>query len=584
MFKSLRWRLQAWQALILLLAVSGFGTALYLEISKARYDEIDAELLSAARTLDGALRAVPRPILQNGLRNFPPDDANRPPPGDRLPGENPPPRDLRPFQNPPPRNGPPGDDQGYGGERPPPRDEARSWLDVFRGLGPDRRPEDDRPDPNRGPDQGPRGGAPRPQPRPMPPEQVRRMLTLPPSFMERFTEDNQAPYFTISAANNEVLKSEAVPRDLPKAVSLPMRPDTDFRAQQRGRYREVMIEGPEHSQILVGRAIGREIAELGRLFWQLIVTGLAVFLTGLVGGWWLSGRAVRPIEKMSRTAASISATNLTQRIDVAEIDSELAALGNVLNAMFDRLQSAFDDQMRFTADASHELRTPLSVVLTHTELALNRSRTAEDYRETLETCLRAAQRMKLLVDDLLILARAHAGKLQLRSLPLDIKQALEDCAGLLEPLALERNLAVKVQGASALVKGDPDRLAQLITNLLSNAIFYNVDGGQVCLESRIEDHEAVVTVSDTGIGISPVDLPHVFDRFYRVDKARSRTTGGNGLGLAICKSIVEAHGGTIAVSSRRGGGTVVTVRLPAVTTNRLPTDTDQQSIILKRSS
>jgi two-component system sensor histidine kinase BaeS len=120
--------------------------------------------------------------------------------------------------------------------------------------------------------------------------------------------------------------------------------------------------------------------------------------------------------------------------------------------------------------------------------------------------------------------------------------------------------------------------------LLSNAIFYNVDGGQVCLESRIEGREAVVTISDTGVGISAADLPHVFDRFYRVDKARSRTTGGNGLGLAICKSIVEAHGGTIGVSSRRGGGTVVTVRLPTVTSNRLPMDTDQPSIILKSSS
>ncbi len=603
MFKSLRWRLQAWHALILLLAVAGFGTVLYLEISKARYDEIDVELLSAARTLDGAMRGTPRPILQNGFRGMPPDDANLPPLDGRPGINNPPPHNPSlfrnpPFQNPQTRNGqpPPNEqrynddqpsrrDQRFGDDRPPPRDDIRPFPGQLRGSDPGFRPDPERPDPNRGLDQGSRDDRqPRlqPPPRPISPEQIRRMLTLPQSFVERFTEESQGPYFTIWAANGDVLKEEATPSELPPPIRLPMRPDMDFRAQQRGHFRELILEGPEQTRILVGRSIERETAELSRLLLVLVLTGLGVFATGLIGGWWLSGKAVKPIEKMSKTAASISATNLSQRIDVADTDSELAALGRVLNAMFDRLQSAIDEQMRFTADASHELRTPLSVVLTHTELALNRSRSAEDYRETLETCFRAARRMKLLVDDLLVLARADAGKLQLRSVQIDLKQLLEDSAALLEPLAAQRNLSVTVQGEPVVVKGDPDRLAQLVTNLLSNAIFYNVDGGKVSLQASIDNHEAVINVGDTGVGISPNELPHVFERFYRVDKARSRTAGGNGLGLPICKSIVEAHGGSIAISTRRDEGTIVTVRLPAVSGNRLTVASDEKSLVIKR--
>lgn len=397
----------------------------------------------------------------------------------------------------------------------------------------------------------------------MSPEQVRRILTLPRPFVERFTEDGQGPYFRIWAANGEVIREEAVPRTLPQPTNLPRRPDKDFRAQQRGNFREVIVEGPEQTRVLVGRTIAHETAELNKLFWALSITGASVFAVGLVGGWWLSGRAVKPIEKMSKTAASISAKNLSQRIDVADVDSELAALGNVLNAMFERLQAAIDDQMRFTADASHELRTPLSVIFTHAEVALNRVRTADDYRETLETCLRAARRMKLLVEDLLVLARADAGKLQLRMVNVDLKQMLEDCAAMLAPMAAERHVKVCVSGSKTTVKGDPDRLSQLVTNLMTNAIAYNVEGGKVTAETSTIGQDIVMTIADTGVGISPNDLPHIFERFYRIDKARSRSTGGNGLGLAICKSIVEAHGGTIEVSSRVGTGTTFTTRLSA---------------------
>lgn len=334
------------------------------------------------------------------------------------------------------------------------------------------------------------------------------------------------------------------------------------RARPRGLLREVILMGPEQSRIIVGRPIGRELAALDQLAGQLAGSGAAVLALGLAGGWWLSRRAVRPIERMSQTAASISATNLSQRINLADVDHELVQLGQVLNAMFERLQTAFEQQARFTADASHELRTPLSVLLSHAELALARPRSAEEYRSTIETCPRASRRMKSLVDDLLTLARADAGRLELKSQAVDLCQLVEECAALLEPLARQREVSLTHGGQPTAALGDPDRLAQVVTNLLSNAILYNRPGGRVTCTTTVEGNDAVLTVVDSGMGIAEADRLHIFDRFYRVDPARSCESGGSGLGLAICKSIVAAHGGSIAVTSEVQVGTAFTVRLP----------------------
>ena len=251
-----------------------------------------------------------------------------------------------------------------------------------------------------------------------------------------------------------------------------------------------------------------------------------------------------------------------ERVNLAGVDAELAQLGAILNDMLGRLETSFEQQVRFTADASHELRTPLSVFLAHIELAMSRPRTAEEYREALTTCGRAAGRMKSLVDDLLTLARADAGRLALKATRVDLGAIAEECAGLLETLAARRGIRVEVATAPAELSADPDRLAQVATNLIANAILHNRPGGRVKVSTASEESEVVLTVADTGVGISEVDLPLLFDRFYRVNSARSREHGGSGLGLAICRSIVEAHGGRIAVESRLGAGTTVTVRLP----------------------
>ncbi|MFO0959503.1 MAG: HAMP domain-containing sensor histidine kinase [Isosphaeraceae bacterium] len=206
--------------------------------------------------------------------------------------------------------------------------------------------------------------------------------------------------------------------------------------------------------------------------------------------------------------------------------------------------------------------TPPTVILTHLDLALARPRSPEEYRQTLATCKRAAGRMRSLVDDLLALARVDAGRLELKYQDVDIRQVVRQCVAQLEPLATGRDVRLVVAGDPAPLRGDPDRLAQVVTNLLHNAIQYNKPGGRVSLTTRIDRGEAVLDVADTGIGIAEDDLAHLFDRFYRVDAARSRESGGSGLGLAIGKGLVEAHGGRVAVASTPGRGTTFTVRLP----------------------
>ena len=246
---------------------------------------------------------------------------------------------------------------------------------------------------------------------------------------------------------------------------------------------------------------------------------------------------------MSDTIDGINARRLSERIDLAEFDSELGWLGAILNEMLGRLESSFEQQVRFTADASHELRTPLSVILAHIELALSRPRSDEEYRDALSTCGRAAVRMKAMVEDLLTLARADAGQLELKAGPVDLDAIAEECVELLDALADRRGVTLELSGGPSTAWGDPDGLGRVLTNLVTNAILYNRPGGRVVVTTALEGNEAVLTVSDTGAGIPEEDQPMLFRRFYRADPARSREHGGSGLGLAICRSIVEAPRG-----------------------------------------
>jgi heavy metal sensor kinase len=335
---------------------------------------------------------------------------------------------------------------------------------------------------------------------------------------------------------------------------------------QHGEYRQAVVLGPHASVVLVGRSVAGELARLHAFAWQLAGVGVVVLVIGLAGGWLVSARILRPLAAISATASAISATNLSDRIDVAEVDRELAELAGVLNAMFDRLKAAFERQSRFTADASHELRTPLAILRSHAELALSRPRTEAEYRQTIEACLRASGRMTGLVEGLLSLARADAGKLDLRREHVDLKGAVEDSIAQLDPLLQAKGLSLAARLEPAAVLGDAPRLVQVVTNLLSNAIQYNHPGGEILVQLQATNKEVLLSVKDSGCGIPKDDWPHLFERFYRVDKARSRASGGNGLGLAICKSIVEAHAGMIGFETELGRGSTFRVRLP-----RLPT-------------
>lgn len=550
MFKSLRWRLQVWHALVLLTVLTSFGGLVHRLHWQTRLQQVDAEL---DRTKGVVLSQLRRLLTRQGLR---PGAPRRPP---RRPDEGTQEADA---------TAKPEAGANVASVRAPSEpNQGPSAPEATRSAGP---PESNRPSgpetgrPAGGPDEqkGPNEGPPpprrdRPFPDPGP---------LPEEFKQLFQGDEDSRlYFVIWAGNGTLLEQSesAPPADFPNlhvaADGLP-RDVTRTRVSDH-TYRELTHVGLWDMNLLVGRSLEKDLAAHHRSGFWLIISGCVILAAGVLGGGWLSSRAIRPLADMTATAESISAQNLSERIDVKETDTELGNLATVLNQTFDRLQAAFERQRQFTADASHELRTPLSVIAAHTELALSRPRSNEDYRAALDTCRRASQRMKSLIDALLLLARFDSGTPSLKQDRIDLEPLIRDCAELVEPLANERKIQIECQVKSCLVQGDWDRLSQVVTNLLTNAIRYNVEGGKVVLSTRTEANQAVIAVVDTGIGIAADQLPHIFDRFYQVDRARSRAEGSCGLGLSICRTIVEAHGGTITANSNVGVGTTIEVRL-----------------------
>jgi heavy metal sensor kinase len=313
---------------------------------------------------------------------------------------------------------------------------------------------------------------------------------------------------------------------------------------------------------LAGRSLTAFSSAMHRFAGLLLAAGGVVLALGLGGGWWLAGRAIRPIDQISAAASRISAGNLSERIDVAEADNELGRLAGVLNSTFARLEAAFAQQAQFTADASHDLRTPLAVIISEAQTALARERSAADYRETIEGCLGTAQQMRRLTESLLELARFDAGQEAMKREPFDLTRVARECVDLVRPLAERRKITLDCDLAAVQCVGDAERLSQVVTNLLTNAIQFNRDQGNIRISVDASDSSALIQVADTGEGISSEDLPHIFERFYRADKSRSRAEGRNGLGLAICKAIVDAHGGSIEVASQVGTGSTFTVKLP----------------------
>lgn len=314
--------------------------------------------------------------------------------------------------------------------------------------------------------------------------------------------------------------------------------------------------------IAVGES-DEDIAEtLGSLLNTFAITTPAALLAIGVIGIFLSNRALAPIARMTRTTREITAEDLSRRLDLNLPDDELGRLARTLDGMLDRLETAFIQQRQFTADASHELRTPLSILKGQVEVALSRQRTESEYREALENIGEQSERLISLVNSLLTLSRADAGEIPIEPERVELQALAEMTTAQLTHLANESGVSLRSNGPDIAITADMTLMIQLLLNLLGNAIEHTPEGGSVEVSWQPAGNIVELTVRDTGSGIPLEHLPHVFDRFYRVDTARSRDRGGAGIGLSISRWIVESHGGTIEVDSTLNQGTTVIVRLP----------------------
>lgn len=338
--------------------------------------------------------------------------------------------------------------------------------------------------------------------------------------------------------------------------------DTVTHFRTRGLYREAFHCSTLGDCAMAGLSIAGDEQGARAFAWLLVGAGAAVLCLGVGVGWWLTNRAISPVAEISRSAMLVAEGRLSERVSVSNPDDELGRLAGVLNATFARLEAAFARQQQFTSDAAHELRTPLAIMISETQTTLARPRAAEEYKESLEGCLDIAQQMRKLTETLLDLARLDSGSSVAPRCALDLAEPAARCSERLLPLAIQYGVSIVPELSRARVFASRERIELVIVNLLANALTYNVHGGEVRISTGEGDRYAVLTVADTGVGIAPADLPHIFDRFYRADKARSRANGHAGLGLAICRSILEAEQGTIEVESELGKGTVFTVRLP----------------------
>ena len=336
-----------------------------------------------------------------------------------------------------------------------------------------------------------------------------------------------------------------------------------------GRQRELAgglpARGTEYWAVLLAplSPVDQELAEVRGVLWA---AGPVVLLAGAGLAYWLARKALAPMAELHRATDAVTADRLDRRLPVHNPDDELGRLTATVNAMIARLERSFVETRRFTADASHELRTPLAVIRAETELAIGQALRPEELQQTLGSILEECDRLGRLTEQLLALARHDASPAEKHREPVSLPELLHGLVETVRPLVEAKGMALRFDSGpaadGAVVAGDTDQLRQVFLNLLDNAIKYTPAGGTIRVEVQPMAHDVQVRVWDTGEGIPAEHLPHVFERFYRVDKARSREMGGAGLGLSIAKSIVEAHGGRIIMESTPEKGTTCIVILP----------------------
>lgn len=365
------------------------------------------------------------------------------------------------------------------------------------------------------------------------------------------------------AGGRWIYRSEAMTRlNIPPASREGLTP--------KGRAHTVLVNGrqirvlsaPLSSNVVQIAMPMNEFQEMFQeLIWALGLATPVLFAMACLGGYWLSGRALSPVDRIGRTVEQISSTNLGERLAVGGSGDELDRLAQVLNQMLGRLESAFRLVTQLTADASHELRTPIAIIRTTAEVVRSTKRSAEEHEAAWDKVIIQAERMSNLIDDLLLLARADAGRFEFESGSVDLAETLRSCGAELGIVAERSGVALSIATPqNCLISGDEAALRRLFLILLDNAIKYTGSGGQVSMCLKVmPDGKTTVEVCDSGIGIGLDYLPHIFDRFYRVSTDRSRSTGGAGLGLSIAQWIAARHGGTIAVESELGVGSTFQV-------------------------
>ncbi|MGC4049217.1 MAG: ATP-binding protein [Paludibaculum sp.] len=304
---------------------------------------------------------------------------------------------------------------------------------------------------------------------------------------------------------------------------------------------------------------------LGDLFIASLVVLPAVLLGAGLAGHALARRALSPIERMARQAHEITPANLHARLPVDDNDDELGELARVFNQTLARLERAFEQLRAFTSDVSHELRTPLAMIRSVGEVGLQKDGSRAEYRDIVGSMLEEVNRLTSLIDSLLTIARADSGHIHLRREPIPLLELVRASAALFEVLMEEKSLRLEITGEEQTrIQGDELFLRQSLMNIIHNAVKYSTEGGVITI--RVHPGSAgqvLIEIADNGPGIPPDDQPRIFDRFYRVDKARWRESGGAGLGLSIAKWAVEAHGGTLTVESELGHGSLLRLALPA---------------------
>ncbi|HEU5219246.1 MAG TPA: ATP-binding protein [Gemmatimonadales bacterium] len=325
--------------------------------------------------------------------------------------------------------------------------------------------------------------------------------------------------------------------------------------------------GPEVATVLVAAPSASSLVEANELLASMLVIAPLIMGASLLVGYWVAGRSLTPLGAMvSELEAITDSRSLYRRLAVERTGDEVARLGNAVNHMFDRLERSFAALHRFTAEASHELKTPLMVLRAGVERALRNPGTPPESLQALDESLMQIGRMAELVDSLLTLARADEGQIPLAVENCDLRDLVAEAAETANILSEEAQLTVttSMPPVPVMLGVDRSRIRQLLLNLVTNAVKYTPAGGTVSLGLSDQGDSVTLTLGDTGIGIAAGDLPHIFDRFWRADPARSREgeSPGTGLGLAITKWVAEAHGGSISVQSRPGRGTLFTVGLP----------------------